>query len=149
MDLLLLGLRLLAAAILYAFLAALLVMLWRDLQGAADRREATHPSARLIVLETTERVLEAGTAFVLQRVTSVGRGPGNTISIPDSFVSGHHALLSWRGSQWWLEDQGSRNGTLLNGVPVGRPTVITAGDIVGVGRTEFKLEMDDGSRASE
>jgi hypothetical protein len=149
MDVLLLALRILAAVALYAFLGALLVALWRDLRRSGDRGEATHSSARLVVVNTPERAIETGTVFVLQPVTSLGREPSNTIAIPDSYASAHHALLTWTGGQWWLEDQGSRNGTFLNGVPVSSPTVVTTGDIVGVGRIEFRLERTDGSWPDE
>lgn len=144
MDVVLLGLRILAAVVLYAFLGVLLSMLWRDLRRAVDRGEATSSTARLVIVGTAERVLEAGTAFIVQPVTSIGRGPANTISVPDSYASVRHALLTRRGSQWWLEDQGSRNGTLLNGAPVTGPTVVTTGDIVTVGRCDFRLERNDG-----
>jgi hypothetical protein len=144
MEELLLGLRILAAAILYSFLGALLLMLRRDLRSDSGRSEAAKPSAKLIVIDSEERVLETGTTFPLAAVTSIGRGPGNTISIADSYASTHHALISWRGSQWWLEDQGSRNGTMLNGEPIVAPTVVASGDIVGVGRTAFRLEGGDG-----
>jgi hypothetical protein len=144
MEMVLLGLRILAAVVLYAFLAAILGMLRRDLRSTDETKDVAQRSARLVVVETEGGVFGAGTTFVLELVTSVGRGPGNTISVPDSFASTRHALIAWRGSQWWVEDQGSRNGTLLNGVAVGRPTVIAAGDIVAVGRTAFRLERDDG-----
>jgi pSer/pThr/pTyr-binding forkhead associated (FHA) protein len=49
-------------------------------------------------------------------------------------------LLSLRGSQWWLEDLNSRNGTLLNDSPLETPTVVTMGDVVTIGNTQFKLE---------
>jgi pSer/pThr/pTyr-binding forkhead associated (FHA) protein len=144
MEFVLLGLRILAAILLYAFLGLLLSTLWRDLRITPTRSEMTKMTARLVVVETAESVLETGTAFVVQPVTSIGRGPGNTISVPDSYASVRHALLTWRGSQWWLEDQGSRNGTLLNGLPVTGSTVVTTGDIVRVGRCDFRLECDDG-----
>jgi hypothetical protein len=147
MDVLLLSLRVLFAALLYAFLGVLAIVLWRDLRRAAGRREAPRPLAKLVVLPTDERILEAGTAFSLQPFTSIGRGPGNVISLPDTYASAHHALLAWRGNQWWLEDQGSRNGTTLNGTRLDRPTVVATGDIVGVGRTQFRLEAEDGSGA--
>jgi pSer/pThr/pTyr-binding forkhead associated (FHA) protein len=51
-------------------------------------------------------------------------------------------LLTLREGQWWLEDQGSRNGTLLNGTRIAGPTVVSAGDVIGVGRTQLKLELE-------
>jgi type II secretory pathway pseudopilin PulG len=144
MDILLLFLRLLLVVLLYAFLAAILLMVWRDLRQAAVGSERTRPLGQVVILEAADEALAVGTAFPLQPVTSIGRSPVNTIPIPDSFASGQHALLTWREGQWWLEDQHSRNGTLLNGVRISDPTVVSAGDIVGVGHTRLKLELNGG-----
>ena len=83
-----------------------------------------------------------GTTFPLQPITSIGRSPANTILIPDTYASAQHTLLTWREGQWWLEDRGSRNGTVLNDVRINGPTVVSAGDIIGVGRTQLKLEVE-------
>jgi len=142
MDVLLLALRILLVVLLYAFLAAMLLMLWRDLRRATTGHETTRPGGRLVVLDTAEERLAVGTTFPLQPVTSVGRLPSNTILLPDTYASGQHSLLTWREGQWWLEDLDSHNGTLLNGVRINGPTVISAGDVIGVGRTQLKLELD-------
>ena len=47
-----------------------------------------------------------------------------------------------RNGQWWLEDRASRNGTLLNGVPVQQPVIVTDGDVIGIGNYHFRLEME-------
>ena len=141
MDVLLLALRLLLITLLYAFLTTVLLMLWRDLRQATSIRETTRPSGQLVVLYTADETLAVGTAFPLQPVTSIGRSPTNTIPIPDTYASTQHTLLTWREGQWWLEDQGSRNGTLLNDTRISGPTVVSAGDIIGVGHTRLKLEL--------
>jgi pSer/pThr/pTyr-binding forkhead associated (FHA) protein len=142
MDILLLILRLLLAVLLYAFLATVLVTVWRDLRQATASRETGRQSGRLVVLQTKDEALETGTSFPLQLITSIGRAPGNTITISDTYASSQHTLLVWREGQWWLEDQGSRNGTLLNDTPITGPTVVSAGDVIGIGRTQLKLELD-------
>jgi hypothetical protein len=142
MDVLLLILRILLAVLLYAFLAAVLLMLWRDLRQATVTGEVTRSTGRLVVLHTADDTLAVGVAFPLQTVNSLGRSPANTIPIPDTFASGQHALLTWREGQWWLEDQDSRNGTLLNDVRIDSPTVVSAGDVIGVGRAKLKLELE-------
>lgn len=142
MDVLLLALRLLLVIVLYTFLGAVLLMLWRDLRQTVANREAEHPKGRLVVLHTEDETLAVGTAFSLQLVTSLGRSPNNTIIIPDTFASAQHALLTWREAQWWLEDQNSRNGTQLNGERISDPTVVSTGDVIGVGRTQLKLELE-------
>jgi hypothetical protein len=141
MDVLLLALRILLAVLLYAFLAAVLALLWRDLRQAAAGREIARPSGQLVVLHTADEALAVGTTFALQPVTSIGRAPANTVPVPDTYASAQHSLLNWREGQWWLEDRGSRNGTLLNGTCIGGPTVVSAGDVIGVGRTQLKLEL--------
>lgn len=141
MDVLLLALRILLAVLLYAFLAAVLALLWRDLRQAAAGREIARPGGQLVVLHTADEALAVGTTFALQPVTSIGRAPANAVPVPDTYASAQHSLLTWREGQWWLEDRGSRNGTLLNGMCIDGPTVVSAGDVIGVGRTQLKLEL--------
>jgi pSer/pThr/pTyr-binding forkhead associated (FHA) protein len=142
MDILLLALRILLALLLYVFLAAVLLMLWRDLREATTDREPTRRGGQLVVLETTDEALAAGRTFPLQSVTSIGRSPNNTVPIPDTYASAQHALLTWREGQWWLEDRDSRNGTLLNGTRINGPTVVSAGDVIGIGGVQLKLELE-------
>jgi pSer/pThr/pTyr-binding forkhead associated (FHA) protein len=142
MDILLLALRILLALLLYAFLAAVLLTLWRDLREATTDREPVRRGGQLVVLETTGETLAAGRTFPLQSVTSIGRSPNNTVPIPDTYASAQHALLTWREGQWWLEDQDSRNGTLLNGTRINGPTVISAGDVIGIGGVQLRLELE-------
>jgi len=94
-------------------------------------------------VQAADETIAAGTIFPLQPVTSIGRSPDNTVLIPDIYVSAQHALLAWREGQWWLEDRGSKNGTLLNGVRISGPTVVSTGDIIGVGQVRLKLVIGD------
>ncbi|MCX7680988.1 MAG: FHA domain-containing protein [Anaerolineae bacterium] len=141
MELLLLLLRVLLAALLYSFLAAILIMLWRDLRRETEDQMATRPEGRLVPIHPQESAAAAGSPIPLQPVTSLGRAPDNTVCIQDQFASAHHALLIWREKQWWLEDRDSRNGTLLNGERIHGPTVVCSGDVIEVGRTKFRLEL--------
>jgi pSer/pThr/pTyr-binding forkhead associated (FHA) protein len=142
MGISLLVLRLLLALLLYAFLAAVLLILWRDLQQTTTDHAPPRPGGQLVVLQTESEALAVGDTFPLQIITSIGRSPSNTVFIPDAYASGQHALLTQREGQWWLEDQESRNGTMLNGTRISGPTVISASDVIGVGRTELKLELE-------
>ena len=150
MDLLLLLLRVLLTAALYLFLGAVFFLLWRSLHRTDELgRVAPRRYGRLLVVgvdtdpEDDEEGLAIGTSFPLQPVTSLGRSPANTVTIPDAYASAEHALLVLRGDQWWLEDRGSRNGTALNAVTVDGPTVVSTGDIVGIGRVLLKLEIGE------
>jgi hypothetical protein len=48
----------------------------------------------------------------------IGRSPDNDLILRDPATSGHHARLERRGSQWFVVDLGSTNGTLVNGEPI-------------------------------
>lgn len=141
METALLGLRILLAVLLYTFLAIVVATLWQELRQTASPRQPARPAIQLVVVESADESVAEGAVFPLQPITSIGRLPGNAVTIADSYASGHHALLVWRDSQWWLRDQDSRNGTLLNGHPITSPTVVSAGDVIHVGRTQFKLEL--------
>lgn len=150
MELLLLLLRLSLAAALYLFLGAVLLLLWRDLHRPDEVAQAApRRYGRLVVVavgapeEAAEDVPGVGAAFPLRPVTSLGRSSVNTIVTPDAYSSSEHALLIYRDGQWWLEDRGSRNGTTLNSVTINSPTVVSAGDIIGIGRIQFKLEVGE------
>jgi pSer/pThr/pTyr-binding forkhead associated (FHA) protein len=75
-------------------------------------------------------------------VTSIGRSPSNTVVIADTYASSQHALLAWREGHWWLEDRESRNGTRLNGELVEEPRLVSTGDVIRLGQTKLRLEVD-------
>jgi hypothetical protein len=146
MDQVLLLLRLLLAVALYCFLGAIVVLLWRDLHRSREVEPvAPRRYGQLVVVaaeqDGVDESLPVGAVFPLQPVTSLGRSPVNTITVPDAYASAEHALLIYREGRWWVEDRGSRNGTTLNAVLIDGPTVVSVGDIVGIGRVQFKLEL--------
>ena len=66
---------------------------------------------------------------------SVGRDPSNALSLPtDNFpgVSGHHARFFFEGDDLWIEDLGSKNGTIVLGERVARRK-LTNGDVLQFG----------------
>ncbi len=131
---LLLALRLLMALTLYAFFAAVLIYLWRDLRSASLFSQQI-PLAHLHLQEQDSEVRQ----FRLTEVNLVGRTPENSITIADDTISSHHARLSFYKGQWWVEDLGSRNGTRVNDIPVEVPLVVTHGDRIELGRVSLKF----------
>lgn len=143
MDIVILVVRLVLTGALYLFLGALFVLLWRDL------RMARQSAAAVTVRERPGRlrVVQAGDGFTLDQVlplasfTTIGRADSNAIIVADPYASAEHAIVAWRGGQWWLEDRGSRNGTLLNAIAVDEPLVLGQGDVIGLGHLQFKFEF--------
>ncbi len=151
-DYVLLGLRVVSGALLLIFLGTIFAMLWRDYRAAAQTvaQDGQH-RGRLVVVRVQATggrlvdgrgALPAGQSYPLLPLTSLGRAPTNTIVLDDTFCSQEHALVVRRGGQWWLEDRRSSNGTRLNGQPVTEPVVVSSGDVIEVGHTQLKVEME-------
>jgi pSer/pThr/pTyr-binding forkhead associated (FHA) protein len=64
---------------------------------------------------------------------TIGRLPDNTIHVDNLSVSGHHARIVLENGQWVLYDEGSTNGTYVNGQKVSR-AVLANGDTVNIAR---------------
>lgn len=59
----------------------------------------------------------------------IGRKADNQISYQNGFVSGRHARLSFDGRDWSVNDEGSTNGTFVNGRRI-RSEKLEAGDCI-------------------
>jgi pSer/pThr/pTyr-binding forkhead associated (FHA) protein len=144
MEVTLLLLRIVTVLLLYAFLGLIVYVLWRDVRSAAQR-EATPAArlrlARLVALNGSDDAAAVET-YPLKPYTSIGRAPANTIELTDTYCSAEHALVVWRNNQWWLEDRGSRNGTLLNDMSVETPVVLSTGDVIRIGRVNLRFELE-------
>src|SRR3712207_1545232 len=76
------------------------------------------------------------------RIT-IGRSARNDLCIPDPFASRVHAEVRREGDQFFLQDLGSANGTLYNGVTVEGTVPLNAGGRIQIGETE--IVFNDGS----
>jgi len=139
--------RIALAVCLYAFLALVLVTLWRDVRAAGDHRPTGRPLQTLHLLRE-DGTLERG--FPLEKESCfIGRSPSVEISLADETVSVVHARLWRSGGRWWLEDLDSRNGTLLNQIPVVKKTVLCAGDRISVGRVQLEFRAEESAAPTE
>jgi uncharacterized RDD family membrane protein YckC len=76
-------------------------------------------------------------------ILSIGRDPSNDVVLPDAMVSRRHALIECRGSQFFLRDCNSSNGSLVNGDRVSERG-LHDGDLVAIGaaRLLFREELE-------
>jgi pSer/pThr/pTyr-binding forkhead associated (FHA) protein len=127
--------------ILYLLLFAFGRSLLRDLRAAERAEQATRQGiARLTVLESPDDEPPAGRTIALGPINSIGRNVNSTIYIEDDFASAAHAMLTFRGRSWFVEDQGSTNGTYVNGHRIDRPVALSYGDELMIGRVRMRLE---------
>ena len=140
------------AVILWAVRIAFLLLLYlflirsfRALQRSlADERTAVAARqvglAALVVTRSHGGGPRVGERLPLRAVSSVGRDAGNDIVLNDEAASAKHAIVSFADGEWWLEDAGSTNGTLLNGSRIWDRERFHYGDEVAVGRIALRLE---------
>jgi pSer/pThr/pTyr-binding forkhead associated (FHA) protein len=72
----------------------------------------------------------------------VGRSSTSDLVLADKFLSRQHARLFMDSGRMMVEDLGSRNGTLLNGSPVQRPTQVDVGDTIKISGSVIKVQDD-------
>ena len=76
-----------------------------------------------------------------KRVT-IGRASSNDIVLSDQFSSGCHAVVSPTERGYALIDQGSKNGTFVNGRRVSGEIDLARGDEILIGSTRFYFDRD-------
>ncbi|MGA2449952.1 MAG: GGDEF domain-containing protein [Polyangiaceae bacterium] len=102
--------------------------------------EARSPAARpgdacLVVIYGSElgRRVQLGMAAF-----DIGRSPRNDLFIDQESVSRHHARITFDGSNYWVQDLQSTNGTFVNDESV-REQKLRDGDQLRVGRSILKF----------
>lgn len=70
---------------------------------------------------------------------SLGRADNNDFVLGDDFASSRHARLFRRGSEWFVEDLDSRNGTFVDGIRIDQPERVQVGTDIKMGRTIVRL----------
>jgi hypothetical protein len=110
--------------------------------GVTAAAAPSHLSQEILSLlfEFDDLVVAAVPPLHSSEELTVGRLPDSDLVVDDPSVSKRHAVLHWdaKSAQAKVEDQGSSNGTYLNGKPVlhgGMP--LRDGDLVRFGDTQF------------
>lgn len=108
------------AALVLVLLGALIFFFF---QNQSTRRRQVIPAGAVKELNIPEAYIEdQGTIldkdkspFVLDKATiKIGRGQQNDLIIDSPAISGFHATIEFRNMSFYLEDQRSTNGTMLN-----------------------------------
>ncbi len=124
-----------------------------DQAVAEDDEEDSLPAAEAVdapitaVLEVEDAgPVESHTIPLRKENVTIGRDTrAAQIALPDASVSRLHARIRWRGSAYWLYDEGSERGTYLNFERLGlAPRRLHDGDEIQIGRVRlhFRLRSD-------
>jgi len=86
--------------------------------------------AKLIINPTATNRREI--ALSREEIVTIGRDPSNDLVLPDAMVSRRHAVIERRGTQFFLRDCNSANGSVVNGDRVSERG-LRDGDLVAIG----------------
>lgn len=138
--------RLAFLALLYLFLFRAFRGLQRALTTERVAAEATATGlAYLVVQRSHAGGPRVGARLPLRAVTAIGRDAGNDIVVNDEAASAKHAIVLFRDGEWWAEDAGSTNGTLVNRTRIWDAERLHFGDEIDIGRIGLRLEQAEGS----
>jgi hypothetical protein len=103
--------------------------------GGAQPQVGTHAE---LVMQTA-----SGThVFPIEaNMVTIGRGLNNDIILEDPRISRQHAQLRFKSRRFLIADNGSTNGTYVNGTPVSTEQVLRDGDIVSLGGLELIFQQ--------
>ena len=85
-------------------------------------------------------------SFTFYETVGIGRGKDGSMYekylpiLNDGRGSKIHCAIIHRGDKLYLKDEGSRNGTYLNGTRIDSPVVIQRDDIIGAGETRLEIQ---------
>jgi pSer/pThr/pTyr-binding forkhead associated (FHA) protein len=92
------------------------------------------------IILTLNNVLLSEHSLVKVR-TNIGRRPTNEIHLDNLAISGEHSAIVKMGSDYFVEDLDSTNGTLVNG-EVTKKHLLQHGDIIELGKYQLKYVND-------
>jgi SARP family transcriptional regulator, regulator of embCAB operon len=107
-------------------------------RGVADSATILHSSRAV----PAASLRSASAAHPLVRpVTTIGRSADRDIVVAERDVSRHHAEIRASATGYLLVDNGSSNGTKLNGRYVRRADLVP-GDVISIGTQDFVFDAD-------
>lgn len=132
-------------ALLWALIIVIVWALCKDIlrtSGAARRVRMSRPVRREKArsIQVVEGPLRGSHMEVSSlEAFTLGRSDDNDFVLGDDFSSSRHARLFRRGSDWFVEDLDSRNGTFVSGTRIEQPERVSVGTDIKMGRTIVRL----------
>ncbi|MBK8012544.1 MAG: HD domain-containing protein [Deltaproteobacteria bacterium] len=83
-----------------------------------------------------------GTILPVGDKLTIGRRPENDLALQDAQMSRFHAVIEWRGDGYYVEDLGSRSGTLVDGTLVRRPIRLGDTNKILIGQTVLQFSRE-------
>lgn len=140
--------------LLYLFFARVLWAVWTEvrvptapgLTASSLKKRPAPRSGKQAALAAPSKLLMVeppsmrGSTLSLEDEVLVGRSAECDVTLADDpFVSTKHARFFRSGDNWFVEDLGSTNGTLVNAVRIGAAQMLRVDDRVQTGSAVFEV----------
>lgn len=126
--------------VIYIFIYAIIRMIYLDIRmtnagGTSGKNDL--PYLKLIN-RRDELDFKVEESYILDDRLTIGRARSNGITVADPFLSGKHAVFTYRNGICTVEDLNSTNGTLVNGERLSKaPVELKDGDRIHAGQLDF------------
>ena len=141
---------LIAAGVLVVLLLVVVILKNRGKGGKEEKEEKEEKegkgggsSSKLVMtLKGSDGKTIQVTSKMVRNNASLGRSSSCDIKLEDSSVSAHHAHFCAVGSRAAIQDDGSTNGSFVNGerLQPGSPKTLHPGDVIKLGTYELRVK---------
>ena len=125
--------------VVYIIIFVALRIMYKDIKSGGKKKVKKNPFGLEIIKPGKNSNLKSGGVIPIRNSISIGRKDDNTVILTDEYVSGHHARIYIKNTDYFLEDRNSTNGTKLNSNKLIGKSLIKRGDIIQIGTSEFKV----------
>ena len=109
------------------------------------------------ILHDLEKTTGGNTIPLTGMTTRIGRNPGrggllkrcNQLQLANPGISRFHAIIEYRDDGYWLVDQESKNGCMVNYERARMPRKLLSGDRIHIAKTEFIFEIPASEETDE
>ena len=105
-----------------------------NVSGLQTASLKTVHSRKAAELELKKRYMICGQA-------TIGRNRSCDIVLKEKYISGEHVRIWYEKGEWYLQDMGSRNGTMINGQRIRDCVMLDAQDEISFGDLRFVFEL--------
>ncbi len=109
---------------------------WQTASAAGLARPPSPAALELYARSGPER----GNRYPLAGPMRIGRSAECEVRLADNRASRVHAVLERRADGMWIADNGSLNGTFVNGARIAQPVRLSPGDAVTICENEFVVQ---------
>ena len=127
--------------VIFSFIVNIIRLIYSDIHDMNRKADAVAIRAghylKLLNLKA-ELYFDVEESYVLAKDQTIGRSEDNKIAIADPFLSNRNTRVFEEDGNYYLEDLGGKNGTLLNGKTL-RTGIqeLSDGDQIRVGQVRF------------